>query len=132
SPTFKQPPLDGTLLFPQVMDYHAEHSPSHPLFVYADAENERHTISWSRAVRAFHRVAHIVRKHVDLASRPAVAILASTDTITYWSVIAGILRAGCRAFPISTRNSEAAVAHLLQSAACVHVFVSADATMQKL
>ncbi|KAJ7191118.1 hypothetical protein GGX14DRAFT_407426 [Mycena pura] len=34
--------------------------------------------------------------------------------LTYWSLIAGILRAGCRAFPISTRNSEAAVAHLLR------------------
>lgn len=54
------------------------------------------------------------------------------DQISYFSVIAGILRAGYQAFPISPRNSDVAIAHLLRSTHCTHVLVSADAAMQKL
>ncbi|KAJ6599959.1 hypothetical protein DFH09DRAFT_970599 [Mycena vulgaris] len=134
SSTFKQPPLDGSLTLPEILDHHAQHSPHHPLFRFADTDNIIHTISWSRSVKAFHTAARITRKRVEagVGSRPMVAILASADQITYFSVITGILRAGYQAFPISPRNSDVAVAHLLRSTSCAHVFVSADAAMQKL
>jgi acyl-CoA synthetase (AMP-forming)/AMP-acid ligase II len=152
SKTFKQPPLDGSLLLPEIFDYHAEQSPDHPLFRYVDARNILHTISWSRAVKAFHNAARITRQRVEAAGgrRPMVGILAAAgeyskcyvcfhsglqdglDQIAYFSVIAGILRAGYQAFPISPRNSDLAVAHLVQSTACSHIFVSADPAMQKL
>jgi acyl-CoA synthetase (AMP-forming)/AMP-acid ligase II len=54
------------------------------------------------------------------------------DQITYFTLIAGILRAGYQVFPVSPRNSDAAIAHLLQSTGCNYVFVSADSAMQKL
>ncbi|KAJ7667223.1 hypothetical protein B0H17DRAFT_990381 [Mycena rosella] len=135
SPTFAQPPLDGSLTLPEIFEHHAQHSPDHPLFHYVDADNVSQTISWSRAVEAFHNAARIILDQVKPGSsdpRPVVAILASADQITYFSVIAGILRAGYQAFPISPRNSEVAVAHLLRSTGCTRVFVSADAAMQKL
>lgn len=54
------------------------------------------------------------------------------DTITFFTVIAGIIRAGYTAFPISTRNSPAAVAHLLQKVNVAHVLVGAESALQAL
>lgn len=57
--TFTRPPLDGSLFLPEIYDYHAIHSPNHPLFVYEDA-GSIHTISWSQGVRAVHNVARLI------------------------------------------------------------------------
>lgn len=54
------------------------------------------------------------------------------DTITFFTVIAGIIRAGYTAFPISTRNSPAAVAHLLQKVNVAHVLVGSESALQAL
>ncbi|KAJ7468444.1 male sterility protein-domain-containing protein [Mycena latifolia] len=132
---FKQPPLDGSLILPEILDYHAQQSPYHPIFRYADVDGIVQVISWSHAVQAFHKVPHIVRHQVDVQEpemRPVIGIVASSDQITYLSVIAGILRAGYQAFPVSPRNSDVAIAHLLRSTNCTHLFVSADAAMQNL
>lgn len=42
------------------------------------------------------------------------------------------MRAGCRAFPISPRNSDIGVANLLQKMDVRYLFVSKDQAMQKL
>ncbi|KAJ7853342.1 hypothetical protein B0H14DRAFT_2758642 [Mycena olivaceomarginata] len=127
SPTFNPPPLDGSFCFP---------SPNHPLFVYADEDIPK-TITWSHAVDAFWKAAHIFHRRVEPIARResapiVVAILASTDQITYLSIITGIMLAGYLPFPLSTRNSDAAIAHLLESTSCAHICVSADPMMQKL
>ncbi|KAJ7452161.1 hypothetical protein B0H11DRAFT_1742224 [Mycena galericulata] len=135
SPTFRQPPLDGTLFLPEMFDHHAQNSPNHPLFRYSNADGVVQTIGWSHAAQAFHKAGHIARQQVHAkapGNRPVIAIVASADQITFFSVIAGILRAGFQAFPVSLRNSDVAIAHLLQSTDCGHVFVSADTAMQKL
>ncbi|KAJ6630175.1 hypothetical protein B0H10DRAFT_1939389 [Mycena sp. CBHHK59/15] len=134
SPTFSPPPFDGSLLLPEIFIHHATHSPEHPLFRYLDTSGDVHTVSRSQGVRAFHAASHILDNHIPPTGleRPIVAILASIDQMTYLSVIAGILCAGYQAFPVSPRNSEDAVSHLLASSGCTHVFVSADAAMQKL
>ncbi|KAJ6588257.1 acetyl-CoA synthetase-like protein [Mycena capillaripes] len=135
STTFQQPPLDGSLLLPEIFDLHAQQSPNHPLFRYVDTDGVVKTIVWSHAVQAFHKAAHISRQQVGAENpdvRPVIGIIAAADQITYFSLIAGILRAGYQAFPISPRNSDIAIAHLLQSTDCTHVFVSADDAMQKL
>lgn len=48
------------------------------------------------------------------------------------ALIAGIMIAGCQAFPISPRNSDVAVAHLLKSTGSKYLYVSSDHAMQKL
>ncbi|KAJ7775604.1 hypothetical protein DFH07DRAFT_1056780 [Mycena maculata] len=136
STTFKPPPLDGSCLLPDVIDHHAQHNPDHPLYMYGGEDGVAKTITWSHAVKAFRMVAHISRMQVDIAghdqSVPVVAILASTDQITYLSMVAGIMLAGYVPFPLSTRNSDAAIAHLLQSTSCTHIFVGLDPSIQKL
>ncbi|KAF7353828.1 Acetyl-CoA synthetase-like protein [Mycena venus] len=128
SSTFRPPPVDGSLLLPEIFDHHGESSPNHPLFRYVDAEGVVKTITWSHAVQGFHKAAHITRQQVGIEPtdtlRPVVGIVAA-------AVIAGILRAGYQAFPVSPRNSDVAIAHLLQSTGCTHVFVSGDNAMQK-
>lgn len=44
----------------------------------------------------------------------------------------GICRAGYTAFPISTRNSPAGVAHLLKQTGALYIFVSGEEPLQKL
>jgi hypothetical protein len=82
SPTFNPPPLDGSFLLPEVLDHNAQHSPNHPLFVYADEDIPK-TITWSHAVDAFWKAAHIFHRRVEPIARResapiVVAILAST------------------------------------------------------
>ncbi|KAJ7210990.1 hypothetical protein C8J57DRAFT_1400321 [Mycena rebaudengoi] len=134
SSTFKPPPLDGSLLLPDVFDYHSRHSPNHPLFVYVGDVGVSTAITWSQAVDAFRRAAHVSQAQVEVdgPEAPVVAILAATNQITYLSAIAGIILAGYLPFPISPRNSVAAVVNLLQSSSCKHVYASADPSMQKL
>ncbi|KAJ7214326.1 hypothetical protein GGX14DRAFT_696596 [Mycena pura] len=135
SATFTRPPLDGSLFLPDVFEYHAKHSPEHPLFVYADGDAVKHTITWARAAKAFIAGAHIVRRAIGLSDpheRPVVAVLGVSDQSSYLSVLASVMRAGAVPFPISTRNSSAAIAHLLKSTGCAHIIVSTDAAMKTL
>ncbi|KAJ7810002.1 hypothetical protein B0H14DRAFT_3480930 [Mycena olivaceomarginata] len=136
STVFKRPPLnDESLLIPAILVNHAKDNPAHPLFRYAaESEGTLRSIPWADAVCAFHRVAQIARQHVadHAGKRPVVAILGSFDHITYFSLVAGMLRVGYPVFPISPRNSKPAILHLLQSVDCAHVFTSADSATQAM
>ncbi|KAF9459676.1 hypothetical protein BDZ94DRAFT_1284298 [Collybia nuda] len=135
SSTFRPPPLDGSLTLPEVFDFHAANNPGHPLFRYEDHDG-LHTIVWSSAVEAFHAAAQLVQGDVPSdakgSSPKVISILAATDSITYFTLIAGIMRAGFQAFPISPRNSAVAIAHLLKSTSSAYLYVSSDPAMQGL
>ena len=70
SATFHPPPLDGTLAVPELFEYDAVHSPSHPLFVYPDpdAPGGTRTICYPEALRLIHRTARIVHGHHSRAA----------------------------------------------------------------
>ncbi len=74
----------------------------------------------------------LVRRPFRLVDHWLKYVFSPTDGITFLTIVAGIIRAGYTAFPISTRNSPAAVAHLLKSTGCKNLFVSADPAMQEL
>jgi hypothetical protein len=79
SPTFIIPPLDGTLSLPEIFDFHLQHSPNHPAFVYADGPGSTRTILWHEVVRGLHQAGHIVRSRVEVEQvneRPIIALLA--------------------------------------------------------
>ncbi|KAF4612669.1 hypothetical protein D9613_011881 [Agrocybe pediades] len=157
SQTFQPPPLDGTLSIPELYDWHLKNSPKHPLFVYAcgNNNNDVRTILWGEAVKAIHSGTRIVRKTMGWkpgqTNPPVVAILAasgeqsnkskvtkfglpfdSADSITYFTMSMSILRAGYAAFPISPRNSPAAVAHLLNKVNVKCLFVGKDTGILEL
>lgn len=134
SQTFRPPSTDGSLVLPQIFDYNGTQNKDHTLFRYHDdVSGAVVDISWGKANRAFHTAARIVQEKVkDIGTRPVVAILAAADTITYYSMIAGIMRAGAVAFPVSVRNSDAGIVHLLRKTGATHMFVSQDPGMQGL
>ncbi|KAI0040339.1 acetyl-CoA synthetase-like protein [Auriscalpium vulgare] len=143
--TFSPPPLDGSVSVPEAFEYHGRHSAEHTLFVYADGA-ETHTVSYAAAWRMIRRAARIVRGHyMRLEDRyleqarlapathgPTIGILASVDSISYFSALVGTMRLGLVPFPISVRNSAAAVAHLIKSAHVLQLLVSPDPAMKRL
>ncbi|SJL14868.1 uncharacterized protein ARMOST_18343 [Armillaria ostoyae] len=128
--TFKPPPLDGSLTFPELFDYNAIHSPKHPLFRYDDPDNGGfRTILWEEGVAAFHTAGHYFKKYVH-GDAVTVGIFANTNSITYFTVLASLMRLGFIPFPISTRNSVAAIVHLIKSTGARHLIVSQDESLQ--
>ncbi|KAJ7127122.1 acetyl-CoA synthetase-like protein [Mycena epipterygia] len=144
SPTFRLPPLDGTLTVPELLDWNAEHSPEHPYFVYANNDNETVSVTHGQMWHAIRSAAATVRGHVqllqsryDAQERPAdrgptIGILASADNISYTVLMLAIMRLGFVVFPLSTRNSVAAIAHLIRQTQVIQLFVSPDPAMQRL
>lgn len=148
----------GDFPVPDLCDWIAENSPEHPFFVYHDnLDNTLHHILWREVNKGFNRAAHYFVKRVgpmsnQSASPPVVAILASTgmskslspsvaslrrldfvlDSITYFSSMMGVVRAGFTAFLISPRNGPDAVAHLIRKTQSQVLFTSSEAGIQTL
>jgi hypothetical protein len=83
STTFHAPPLDGSLTIAEMWDWHAEHSPEHPVFQYSDDNGNVTTIKWPEAARAMHRGGRFMQSFaaahpVSSSRKPIVSILASS------------------------------------------------------
>lgn len=155
SSTFNKPPLDGSLTIPEIYDWHYDNNPDHPLFIYSDSRGDVRTIFWPEVVLGVHRVAKIVQSRTLLAAdgKPCiVGILAASgsflklsfeliqcltatsplDTISFFTLIVGVIRAGCVPFLISPRNSAAAVARLVADTGTCHILLGHDQPIQDL
>ncbi|KAF4618234.1 hypothetical protein D9613_011556 [Agrocybe pediades] len=136
SATFTPPPLDGSLSLPEQYEWHLQHSPNHPLFTYATENKDVRTIVWREAVKAIHTGARLVRQTMKwtpgMKNPPVIAILAASDSITYFTTLLSILRAGYVAFAISPRNSASAVAHLIDKVDVKCILVGRDPAPTKL
>ncbi|KAF8889051.1 hypothetical protein BD779DRAFT_1469959 [Infundibulicybe gibba] len=132
------PPLDGSLTVPELYDFHLENNPDHPVFVFANGSGSLTRLHYSQVVPAAHEAARCVARltnvnlDFELSPHPVVAILAASDTITYFTTILGMLRAGIPIFPISPRNSVVAIAHLLSKTRPSHILVGPEANLQLL
>ncbi|KAL0570905.1 hypothetical protein V5O48_011045, partial [Marasmius crinis-equi] len=135
SATFTPPPVDGSLYVPEVYDFLAQHSPDHPVFVYDDNDSLQ-TITWSKLTRAIHTAARLVEMYIRPGDRnknsTVVAVLSTADFITNFVLVAGIMRAGYQAFPISTRNSAVGIAHLVRTTRVKYMFVGETPSTQRL
>ncbi|KAJ7193924.1 hypothetical protein GGX14DRAFT_378403 [Mycena pura] len=136
SPTFKPPPLDGSLTIAQIYDWHFENTPNHRLFVYAREDGSIRTINWPEAVQGIYAGAHILRNRFGwtpgMKEMPIVSILASSDTIPYFTLFVSCLRANYVPFPISPRNSPSAVAYLISKAGVSHLLIGHEPAMARL
>ncbi|KAF8161947.1 hypothetical protein K438DRAFT_1909851 [Mycena galopus ATCC 62051] len=136
SSTFRPPPLDGSLTMAQIYDWHFENTPDHRLFVYAQADGTKRIIYWPEAVHAVYVGAKILRDRLKwtpgVVETPVVAILASSDTIPYFTLIMSCMRANYIVFPISPRNSPSAVAHLVDKVGVKHILVGQEPAMMDL
>ncbi|KIK65759.1 hypothetical protein GYMLUDRAFT_194612 [Collybiopsis luxurians FD-317 M1] len=101
------------LSLPDLLDFHLEHNSDFPIFVFNEAGSTQRTeISMLEYVRAAHRVGKAI--HGDSQSGDVIAIVANIDTLLYSALITGIIKAGLVPFPISPRNSPAALLHLIR------------------
>lgn len=134
SPTtkFNVPPLDGSLSLPEIYDWHAEHNAYHGLFVYATEDGTKRTISFKEGAAAFTAAGNFIHRLADGRPGEVVAILSPSESISYFTLIVGIMRANCIAFPISPRNSATAVAHLLKKVSVKHLLVGREQAMTDL
>lgn len=88
SPTFRPPPLHGTLTLPEIYDFHLRENGSHPLFVYDGSDGDIHTIHWRRAVQAIHMAGRLVQTSIgapDENTGSVVGILAVVGEQLYFS-----------------------------------------------
>ncbi|EJT96905.1 acetyl-CoA synthetase-like protein [Dacryopinax primogenitus] len=131
--SFVLPPSDGSIAFPQLLDFHLENNPDYPYAVLVsldDDPDENVTVTWAEVARASFRLAAKLRTLVKVSDEQRregvrIAILANTDTLTYVTLIFSVFRAGFVAFPLSTRNSAApALEHLIQTTNTAYVIGS--------
>ncbi|KAK7470228.1 hypothetical protein VKT23_001662 [Stygiomarasmius scandens] len=137
SKTFSPPPLDGSRTVIEMLDWHYDHSPSHPLFVYALPDSdETRTVLWKDAIEAVYTGTKLIRDRVQSGlgnvDRRVVGILSLSDAIPYFTTVLSVMRANYIPFPISPRNSPQAVAHLINKVGAVHILVGYDQSMQHL
>ena len=139
SNTWTAPPFDEPRTIPGLFEFSAKHSQDHPALPHSDLARGVCAVSTREVYLAIRQAARIVTERVGSlspaadGSRPAVGILAvsgrlhicrtspcsaeiysymnAIDTISYVTLMVGIMLAGGVAFPISTRNSSAAVAN---------------------
>ncbi|KAF7351301.1 Acetyl-CoA synthetase-like protein [Mycena sanguinolenta] len=78
------------------------------------------------------RPSRTVSPSLDECTIPPVVTTYNLRSILYASLIFGAVRAGLTAFPISTRNSDVAIAHLISQSGVRWLLVSPDAHMQEL
>src|SRR5689334_22634304 len=101
SKTFTFPPIDGSLLLPEIFDFQAVHSADHSVFIYPNDENDSNSgvthVTYKQVHRGIQRVAPLLSRFQDLpppSTTSTIAILAQLDTMSYWTLIHGIIRAG--------------------------------------
>jgi hypothetical protein len=87
SKTFSAPPLNTQITFPELFAYHASHSASHEMFVYAEGGRIK-SITYAQAFRAQLKVARIVKSAYEMDAKsasdaPNFAILANAGKTFY-------------------------------------------------
>jgi hypothetical protein len=87
---FQPPPLDGSLTTTEWFEWHAQHNPDHPAFVYEDPLiNATRTVYFSDVNPAIHRAGRYVQKAFGLAEypdpsdRPVIGLLANSGMCSF-------------------------------------------------
>ncbi|KIK91581.1 hypothetical protein PAXRUDRAFT_149195 [Paxillus rubicundulus Ve08.2h10] len=123
------PPLDCSLIFPELIAFQMERNPTFPMFVYPNERVPGTTteISLLEFGRAAHRIAHALRPSRQGPDGQIVMIIANTDTILHHAVVAGMSIAGLVPFPVSSRNSAAAIVNMMKETNCSWIVTLAHA-----
>ena len=89
------PPTDGSVNFPETVDFHRKHNPRVPIYTFIqDGALDVTQITHLEFGRACDRVAHYLQSGTRDSTRGVVAVLALSDSLLYQTVVVGIMRAG--------------------------------------
>ncbi|KAF9254799.1 acetyl-CoA synthetase-like protein [Marasmius fiardii PR-910] len=135
SPQFTPAPPDLAVEFQY--DFHLLTNPSYPVIVHPIGNQQLKHYTYSDIVPAIHRAAQSLQIATGypqetgdqscVREAPIVAVIATTDSLTYLINILGILRAGMTAFPISPRFSPNIISHLIKDIMPSHILVNEEA-----
>ncbi|KAG5652628.1 putative NRPS-like protein biosynthetic cluster [Sphagnurus paluster] len=127
------PPLNKDTFVPDVIEFNLKHNPEHPFYTWSEpnAANRLAVITHLEFGRAAHRIAHILRPNRTGDDGEVVAFIVLADTILYQAITSGLIVAGLVPFPISPRNSPAAVVNLLEKTSCRRL-VTTNITLKPL
>ncbi|KAJ7146581.1 hypothetical protein C8R44DRAFT_757824, partial [Mycena epipterygia] len=126
------PPLDCSLNLSEIIDLQITHENRGAAFAFPSPDGAGITeISHLEFSRAAHRVAHILRPQRCGPEGQVLAIAALTDVLIYQTIVAGCLKAGIVPFPISHRNSAAAVFHVLSTTGA-HRMLTTNGSLARL
>ncbi|KAF8148672.1 hypothetical protein B0H34DRAFT_736537 [Crassisporium funariophilum] len=138
SRTFKLPPLDGSLTLPEIYDWHLDHNSSHTLFIFESNTVGYTHLTYADVVPAAYRAARYVGSAINVnvdnhhdVLKP-VAILATSDTITTFCVLLGMMRSSIPIFVISPQNAPSTVSYLLDKSTATHVLISGEKHIRQL
>ncbi|KAJ7056386.1 putative aminoadipate reductase [Mycena amicta] len=126
------PPLDGSLRVNEIIDFHLTHRNLTPMFSFANEDDILTNISHFEYARAAHRVAHMVRPQRVGPEGQVIAIMALTDSFLYQTLVAGCIVAGFVPFPLSHRNSELALIHLLETTNVHRILTTRGSLVQSI
>ncbi|KAJ7153103.1 putative aminoadipate reductase [Mycena crocata] len=117
---------------PRSIAHNSASNPSGPFYIFSDPSSANIvTITHLEFGRAVDRAAHILRPHAKGSDGEVVAIITLSDTILYQTLLVSLIRANLIPFPISPRNSPAAIVHLLRATLCRRI-ISTCVTLEPL
>ncbi|KAJ7087944.1 putative aminoadipate reductase [Mycena belliarum] len=119
------------MLLPELVSHNARTTPEAALYIYASPPSDTVRITNLEFARATHRAAHVLRPRREGPDGEVVAVIALSDTLLYHAVVVGLIAAQLTPFPISPRNSAAAVIELLRKTSC-HRIVATCVTLEPL
>ncbi|KAJ7052216.1 putative aminoadipate reductase [Mycena amicta] len=126
------PPLDGSLSVGEIINSHIPNQNLTPAYSFASEDGTLTNITHFEFARAAHRVAHLFRPQRNGSDGQVVAIVALTDTLLYQTLVAGCIVAGLIPFPMSHRNSQVALDHLLKSTNAHHILTTRGSLSQTI
>ncbi|KAG2366971.1 acetyl-CoA synthetase-like protein [Suillus spraguei] len=119
------PPLNGSLSFPELVQFNAQHNSDVTFFVYDKPDSDDLvSISHLEFYRACHRAAQLLGPTRAGADKEVVALISNSDTLLYQTVFMGMIFAGLVPFPMSPRNSVAAVTNMMEKIRCRRVITT--------
>ncbi|KAJ3993681.1 hypothetical protein F5050DRAFT_1810303 [Lentinula boryana] len=95
------------------LDFHAANNATHPFIVYPMENGDLRTYTFADVVPKIHQVADFVQHQLSSHSPSTIAFIATSDSLTSFMIIMGILRAGMSAFPVSPRFSPEVLSKLM-------------------
>ncbi|KAJ7153064.1 putative aminoadipate reductase [Mycena crocata] len=131
SPSWPAPP--APMRISEAIAWNSKTYPTAPFYLYAapDPSFACGIVTHLEFGRATHRAAHILRPNREGSDGQVVALVAQSDTVLQHAVVAGLMTANLIPFPISPRNSAAAVVNLLQRTSC-HRLLATCVTLRAL
>ncbi|KAJ6611012.1 hypothetical protein B0H10DRAFT_1953401 [Mycena sp. CBHHK59/15] len=127
------PPESFPMLIPEAVTSNSQTNPGGLFYTFAELEPSTEVINITHLEfgRATHRAAQILRPNREGSDGQVVAFIALSDTVLYHAILVGLITANLIPFPISPRNSAAAVVKLLRKTAC-HRLIATCVTLEPL